>query len=255
MEQLHQEELRAERYLGRQYEQLSTTYEQIRANRAQREAFGEQLRARQQEFLAGRGTLDTLLEAQRFWADALANEFQQIVAYNNALCAWEYAKGTIQQHDNVTITEGPLPACAAVKAVDHERERTASLVLLERANPIAPKCFEPDPLIPGKAPSLPAAMSAVPPLKEVPGLPSNHVMADQARPPVEQKIEEVFGDAPPPMSQGPAKLATTPAAATMPPQPLPSALPPTTSQPAATKPKSGQSPFAAGWPTQSASQP
>src|SRR3954452_6865851 len=107
-ETLKDQELKAQRFLARNYRQLSTTYEQIRANRAQREAFAEQLRARQQEFEAGRGTLDGLLEPQRFWADALANEYQQIVAYNNALVGFEFAKGTILQHDNVVISEGPL---------------------------------------------------------------------------------------------------------------------------------------------------
>lgn len=248
MEQLNDQELKVERFLGRQYELLSTTYEQIRANRAQREAFGEQLRARQQEFLAGRGTLDTLLEAQRFWADALANEFQQIVAYNNALAGWEYGKGTILQHDNVTITEGPLPACAAVKAVEHERQRTASIVLFERANPVAPKCFEhPEPMMPGKAPSLPAAMEAVPPLKEAPMLPSHHAQANEMKPPVEAKIEEVFGDSPPKLNRVPPMpvLPTAPVAkppvpttpTTLPPPPTtPTTLPPPTTPTALKQP-------------------
>src|SRR5262249_9681168 len=137
VEVLKDGELKAQRFLASYYRRLSTNYEQIRANRAQREAFGEQLRVRQQEFQAGRGILDILLEAQRFWADALANEFQQIVAYNNALVGLEFAKGTIMHHDNVHIADGPLPDCAAANASDHFRQRTAAFVLRERAVPTA----------------------------------------------------------------------------------------------------------------------
>jgi hypothetical protein len=70
--------------LGRAFRRVHTAYEQIRAQRAQREAFGEQLRARQLALRAGRGTLDIVLEAQRFWVDALANEYNAIAQYNSA---------------------------------------------------------------------------------------------------------------------------------------------------------------------------
>ena len=109
METLVDQEKKAESFLYLYYKRLSTAYEQIKANRAQREAFGEQLRTRQLEYDAGRGTLDTLLESQRFWADALANEYQAIVTYNNSLVGFEFAKGSIMQHDNVVIAEGQLP--------------------------------------------------------------------------------------------------------------------------------------------------
>src|SRR5207237_992000 len=72
-ESLHDQEMKVSRVLEQQYRQLEVNYELIRIRRAQREAFAEQLRARFQEFLAGRGTLDILLEAQRFWASALAD--------------------------------------------------------------------------------------------------------------------------------------------------------------------------------------
>jgi outer membrane protein TolC len=97
METLKDQELKAQRFLARYYRQLSTNYETIRAQRAQREAFADQLKARQQEFLAGRGTLDVLLEAQRFWADALANEYQAIVSYNNSLAGFAFGRGASLQ--------------------------------------------------------------------------------------------------------------------------------------------------------------
>ncbi len=129
---LTDQELKAQRYLQQQFARLFEFYEQVRAQRAQREAAAQQLKARFAEFAAGKGTLDILLEAQRFWADALRGEYDAIRDYNNTLAAFEFAKGTIMQHNNVSIAEGPLPHCALARAVEHERERTTAFVLRER---------------------------------------------------------------------------------------------------------------------------
>lgn len=156
--------------LQQQYRQIFTNYAQIQALRSQRQAFGEQLKARSQEYSVGRGTLDVLLEAQRFWADALANEHNFIAQYNNSLATFEFAKGTILQHDNIVISEGELPECARVRAVEHERERAKALILRERADPIKyQKCsagemtFEVPDLPTNKPVSLPAVLAATPP--------------------------------------------------------------------------------------------
>lgn len=115
-------EIKAESFLALQYRRVGTAYEQIRANRAQREAFGEQLRIRTKGFEAGRATLDILLEAQRFWADALNNEYQQIVAYNNALAGFEFAKGAIAARHN-------LSGCGdQARTADVERRLTQQVV-------------------------------------------------------------------------------------------------------------------------------
>jgi outer membrane protein TolC len=168
---LKDQEAKVHQFLGLQYANLSQFYELIRANRAQREAAAVQLGARFKEFLAGRGTLDFLLEAQRVWADALRDEFNAIYQYNNTIATFEFAKGTILQHDNVVISEGPLPHCAQVRAVEHERERTKALVLQERAQPINHSVYQgADGAIPG-VPDLPkSTLPSVPSLYE--GLPS-----------------------------------------------------------------------------------
>jgi outer membrane protein TolC len=133
---LQDQEYKARDFLALRYRRLFEDYEQIRVNRAQREAYGEQLRARFEEIIAGKGTPDILLEAQRFWADALVQEFSNIGAYNAELAGWEFAKGTLLQHDNVSISEGALPQCAYTRAVDHIRSRDAALVEHQRANPV-----------------------------------------------------------------------------------------------------------------------
>jgi outer membrane protein TolC len=133
---LQDQESKAVQFLSLEYSNMTSFYQTIIAQRAQREAAAIQLGARFKEFLAGKGTLDFLLEAQRVWADALRDEYTAVVQYNNSLAAFEFAKGTIMQHDNVLIAEGGLPHCAQVRAVEHERERTKALVLRERAKPI-----------------------------------------------------------------------------------------------------------------------
>ncbi|HXG12498.1 MAG TPA: TolC family protein [Gemmataceae bacterium] len=176
---LKEQELRTERALAVPYRLLFELHEQIQMARSQREATAQQLRGRFEEVRAGRGTLDILLEAQRLWANALSTEFNFIVQYNIALANFEFSKGTILQHNNVYIAEGPLPHCAQVRAVEHERERTKALVLKERSNPVffqpcCPECTDcPVPILPqlppDAAPSLPALMEKAPRLPaEVP---------------------------------------------------------------------------------------
>jgi outer membrane protein TolC len=157
-------ERRYTQFLEQQYRAIFSTYAQIIAQRAQREAAAQQLRARIIEFENGRGTLDFLLEAQRLWADALRAEYLAVADYNSALARFEYAKGTIMQRDNIVIAEGGLPQCAQVRAVEHERERSSALVLRERAKPITiPCCRVEGGTLPGlpempqsTAPSIPA---------------------------------------------------------------------------------------------------
>ncbi len=169
---LKDQELRTQHFLALQYGNVIQFYLQIEAQRSQRIAAGEQLEARFREFLAGRGTLDFLLEAQRVWADALRDEFAAIVNYNNSIAQFEYAKGTIMQHDNVTIAEGGLPQCAQVRAVDHFRERSKALVLRERALPVKPACSGPGACLPqipeAVAPSVPAMLDGETAMPKVP---------------------------------------------------------------------------------------
>ena len=135
-ENLREAEKKIQLALARAYQNVFVTYESIKTLRAQREAFGEQVKANFQEFQAGKITPDLLLEAQRFSAQALQQEYQSVRDYNNALAAFELVKGTIPQHDNVVIAEGALPACASERAVEHQRQRSAALELRERAAPV-----------------------------------------------------------------------------------------------------------------------
>src|SRR5262249_55956742 len=112
------------------------------------------------------------------------------------------------QHDNVVISEGPLPTCAQVRAVEHERQRTAALVLRERPAPIAPGAQPPEGMVPGHAPSLPAVLAATPPLKDVPPLPpAPHAPSPTLPARTEVKTDEMFPDRPAPVTRLPGKPA------------------------------------------------
>lgn len=178
---LKDQENKAMRFLQVSYRNIFENYEQIKIQRAQREAAAIQLDARFKEFLAGRGTLDILLEAQRLWADSLQAEYANVVLYNKALVSFDFARGTILQRDNVVISEGPLPKCAQIRAVQHEQERCKALVCRERA--AANKHGACDGLsVPGMtsyvAPSLPSLPELPNVLKDKPALPE--VSADKS---------------------------------------------------------------------------
>ncbi|HKB35871.1 MAG TPA: TolC family protein [Gemmataceae bacterium] len=137
---LKDQELKADSYLRQQYSRLFEFHERIKAQRAQREAYALQLRLEFERVRVGQTTVadrDTaILEAQRFFSDALSAEYAAIVGYNNTLASFEYAKGTLLHHNNVSIAEGPLPTCAAEQAVEHYRKRNVALVLAERSHPL-----------------------------------------------------------------------------------------------------------------------
>jgi hypothetical protein len=169
-EVLRDREAKAERFLALAYARLPSFAEQIKAQQAQREAFGEQLRAREQEYLAGRGAMDVLLESQRFWADSTANEFQAIVSYNNTLTDFEFARGNLLHHDGVSLAAS-LPDGTRVRAVERERRRALELV---RATPALPPDSRINPMwkapkagpAPATAPALPALLKRMPLLSD-----------------------------------------------------------------------------------------
>jgi outer membrane protein TolC len=170
---LKDQEERAQRALTLQYRLVLQNYSLIQSRRAQREAFAELVSARAKEVAAGKttpgfgksGTIaDSLVDAQQKWAAALASEYQAVTDYNSSLARFEFAKGTILQHDNVVISEGPMPQCAQVRAVEHERERTKALVLREHAQPVDHhSCVLPQLPVNG-APSMPALLHGAPPV-------------------------------------------------------------------------------------------
>jgi len=135
---LKDQERRAERALAQQYQKLQEWHRLIEARQAERKAYTEAVNARIKQVVAGQITPGDigLLDFQRRLASAQVKEYEAIAEYNETIARLEWAKGTILQHTNVIIGEGPLPECTQVRAVEHERERTEALILKQRPAPL-----------------------------------------------------------------------------------------------------------------------
>ncbi len=133
---LKNHELKATNFLAKQHNRVLETSKLIDIRRQQRLAQGTQVETRFRKFLEWDikeryPHLEFLLDAQRQWASALNQEYQAIIDYNIALATWEFAKGTIMQSCRVRISEAPLPAGVAMRAVEFEREASDRQVSFE----------------------------------------------------------------------------------------------------------------------------
>ena len=125
-------------FLTDQYRQVVQAYELVQYRRAQREDLQEYIGLDRQVLEIGAlnkdeyvGFISNLIQVQRDLANATASEFQAVAQYNIALAGLEFAKGTIQQYNNLTVADGPVPAWVEKKAVDHFKAREAALKLVE----------------------------------------------------------------------------------------------------------------------------
>lgn len=131
-------ETKAVNFLGETWRRIDESSELIRTRRAEREALEKQVRLDTEIRRTGTVSREeassfilNLIQSQQALASATANEFQAIADYNIALASLEYAKGTIQRYNNVTVADGPLPDYVGKKATDHFAERDAALKLRE----------------------------------------------------------------------------------------------------------------------------
>ena len=108
-------EPKADEKMTGQLRDLREKYEKLLARRGQREAFEVQVRARFQDFLSGRNTLDAFLEEQRFWVAAAANEYAAIEEYNRAMSGFVQPTNRMPHHKTGPDTtefrpgDAPLP--------------------------------------------------------------------------------------------------------------------------------------------------
>jgi hypothetical protein len=126
--------------LQRSYRELLSRYERVQIVSSLRRAATTQFQALYEEFRRNLGTLQFLLQAQQTWLAAMRDEQASLFAYNIALADFEREKGTLMPFDNVSVAEGPLPACVCARASEHIRQRQAALELRQRAVPVAGAC-------------------------------------------------------------------------------------------------------------------
>ena len=165
------QERKAEFLLGSVYQQIFQAYEQIKIQRARRIALGTQLEGLFDRVKIGKSNLLTLFDAQRGFADAIQAEHQAIANYNIAIAGFQYAKGSLQQYNNVTIGDGPLPNAVAERAADHFGAKSAAIALRQRPGAVAlPQDMETPIALPGLVESgpLPEIMNGVKPSPAAP---------------------------------------------------------------------------------------
>ena len=133
---LRDNEMKTLEFLVSSYRRLIQAHAVIRTLRAEREDLQIYIGKVKEVIVIGRwdpAYYQNYLTVQQQLATAIANEFRAVADYNTALAAFEFAKGTIKEYNNVTLGEGPLPPWVSKKAADHIRERTeAALKLRER---------------------------------------------------------------------------------------------------------------------------
>ncbi|MBA4063518.1 MAG: hypothetical protein C0501_07350 [Isosphaera sp.] len=158
---LRDSEMKALEYLVLQYRQVVQAHTVIGPARAERKALQVFVGKTRTVIEIGRfdsAFYQNYLQVQRDLAQAIAIESQAVANYNSALAALEFAKGTIQQYNNVRVSEGPLPPWAQKKAADHIRERT------EAAIPLRDRDLTPPPGGPGLVGGAPVGPPAGSPL-------------------------------------------------------------------------------------------
>ena len=127
---LRDQEDKAVRYLADQYQETQYWWYVIQAHRSERLSYRNALIEFEKKIKAGAqdatyANLD-FLTVQRSYASALVKEYGAIAEYNNTLARLEFAKGTTLQYNNVYISEGALPQCAQVRAVEYEKSARTS---------------------------------------------------------------------------------------------------------------------------------
>jgi outer membrane protein TolC len=224
-EVLKDQEERSKRILAQQYQKVSEWYGRIETSSAERKSYGQGVSARYQELVAGRTTVaDYLLDVQRRLALAMAKEFEAIAEYNNSLARYEWSKGTLLPFNNISISEGALPECVQVRAVENERRRSVALLLRERPAPMTHPARlvgdtngQPHTIQPGAAPteilSNPSDNAPVPQAEET--APANPGVEKKTSPPLNPKglpmdsFQNLPGKSLPPTSQGTTSSPTS----------------------------------------------
>jgi outer membrane protein TolC len=107
---LQDSELKVIRGLGLFYRRLESTYQRLEANGAECARLEEQVRAQTAGYFAYQDSIDRVLEAQRSWLDARAQEVAAAVAYANTRCWFSWARGTIfEDRDRIARTPEDAP--------------------------------------------------------------------------------------------------------------------------------------------------
>jgi outer membrane protein TolC len=139
--QLRDQEAQAAFALQQSYRNLVQSQERLQVLATLKRVANDQLVLRQKEFKILMDSKDVpdptalitaLVDAQRSALAAQIDERRGVTQYNIALADFERQKGTLLAHNNVNISDGPLPACVESEASRHIRERDHAFTVRNR---------------------------------------------------------------------------------------------------------------------------
>jgi hypothetical protein len=139
--------------LARFFLEVDANHKQFKVAGRHREATRQNLEAQRDFYEQGKVTVESYLNALSYWSQAVALEAQYRSSYNIALAAVEEAKGTLLEHEGITVLGPPRPRKAYIQARDAQQGRF------------------PIPFRPEAAPAPKADDQAVPTSAEVPAKP------------------------------------------------------------------------------------
>ena len=94
--------------LARFFLEIDANYKQYQTAKKLRVAAAERLEAQRAYYEEGRITIDRFLDSVSQYAAAVAKEAQFKSTYNVSIVALEEAKGTLLDHDKITVVERPV---------------------------------------------------------------------------------------------------------------------------------------------------
>ena len=115
----HQEVIhQATQSLRRSFLDIDANYQQFTKKSRLRDIVARDLDAQHHSFEEGQITVDRFLDCVNKYATAVAQEAQYKTAYNPSIVGLELAKGTLLEHDQITVVKGPKASVSAVGVGD-----------------------------------------------------------------------------------------------------------------------------------------
>jgi Outer membrane efflux protein len=121
---LVEQEMEISAELASAFQNLDSTYKRAGTKFNQRIAAEKFLRANEKSYEANLTELDLLLQAQVRLSSAETEYYQSLIEYNKAITEIHFRKGTLLQHNNVTLAEGGWDQEAYDDALRRAEERT-----------------------------------------------------------------------------------------------------------------------------------
>jgi RNA polymerase sigma factor (sigma-70 family) len=125
--------------LARHFLEIDANYKQFAVASRLRADAANRLDAKRSEYRDGRITIGHLLDFVGQYAAAVATQAQYITTYNVAITTFEEARGTLLDHDQIVVVDGPQNAVASATAPPPPSEALAPLLRSTvSAPPLAP---------------------------------------------------------------------------------------------------------------------